>query len=176
MNCIHSLPLKSQLRHRQADEHDAAVLDARWAEMLQQRGAAKPARVNARTGKRPRSEPASAAATAASPERPAAEEAEVSGGSVQAGGPAAVPMAAPAARPLRLVGVEQEAALLAPLHALWAHREGVVDMSDAVAAAVEAGHFPGDRCLWATDLQRMAGRQKQQSVALRLAALVSSPA
>lgn len=165
-----------QLSHRQADERDAAVLDARWAEMLQQRGAAKPARVNMRAGKRPRSEPPSAATPAALPERPAADEAEVSISPVQAGGPAAVPRAAPAARPLRLVGVEQEAALLAPLHALWAHREGVVDMSDAVAAAVEAGHFPGERCLWAADLQRMAGMQKKRTVALRLAALVSSPA
>lgn len=97
-------------------------------------------------------------------------------GPIHAGGPAALPKAASAARPLRLVGVEQEAALLAPLHALWAHREGVVDTSDAVAAAVEAGHFPGDRCLWAADLQRIAGMQKKRTVALRLAALVSSPA
>lgn len=143
--------------------------------MLQQRGAAKPARANMRTGKRPRSEGPPASTTAASPERPAAEEAEAAGGPVQAGGPAAVPGAVPAARPLRLVGMEQEAALLAPLHALWAHREGAVDMCDAVAAALEADRFPGDRCLWAADLQRMAGMQNKPTVALRMAALVSSP-
>ena len=142
--------------------------------MLQQRGTAKPARASFRTGKRPRSDSSSAAATAAPPERPAAEEAEAAADLSQASGPAAAPRAVPACRPLRLVGVEQGSALLAPLHALWAHREGVVDMSDAVAAAIEAECFPGDRCQWAADLQLMAGVQQKQAVALRLAALVSS--
>jgi len=164
-------PAPAPLPAPQADENDAAVLDARWAEMLRQRGAAKPAAAPPRAGKRARTQapaaPAPAAAPAPSP------PAEAIGPRPAAAAPAAAPAAA---RPLRLVGAEREAALLAPLQALWEHREGAADASAALVAALQAEGFPGHRGAWAADLARAAGAQGKPGLALRLAGLVAGPA
>jgi len=168
-------PAPAPLPAPQADENDAAVLDARWAEMLRQRGAAKPAAAPPRAGKRARTQAPAAPAPAAAPApSPPAEAAGAAAGPRPA---AAAPAAAPAAaRPLRLVGAEREAALLAPLQALWEHREGAADASAALVAALQAEGFPGHRGAWAADLARAAGAQGKPGLALRLAGLVAGPA
>ncbi len=160
----------------QADENDAAVLDARWAEMLRQRGTAKPVQPASRSGKRARSDTPASAAASAPAKRPTVAEADAVARGVQPPPSAPAARAAPRARPLLLVSAEAEDALLAPLQALSAHREGVMDMSAAVVAALAAAAFQGDRCRWAADLHHMAAAQNKPAVASCLAGVVPNHA